>query len=446
MRDKNKLVKWYVCSLNDMESIKMYLEEMALKGWMLEKIRLRSLVFRRYQPQRIRYSVQIFSKTGYNDNGINKKNDEFIKECEGSDWHFVSSFGKIHVFCTTNQDAAEIHIDPETKLKYINLSLIKNSWPSIIFIIIWVENLTLNKGGLRDYTDPMWAIFTCIYTCLIALCLSYFITHTIWYIKARRNISKGKDLPKQGDGLLILITLFVAVAFGLLIFILILSESYLYLIVVSVGAVAVTTLALLNLQFKKIIKTKLRVMFFITIFFLVVLAGGMIQSIYGLTGIIGVGHQDAHGISYSVSGGGVGFSTVYNDPLPLTLSEIGVNTKGIYSKEKDFGGKFFATEIDYSEQSVTDDQPENISYSVYTTKYIWVKDKIIHYYLDGYSYEYMRFPNYKTVNVKGANKVYTAVTDNYYNYLMVYNDKVVFFQSDFYMNKNQIQTAVSKLK
>lgn len=452
MRDINKLVKWYFCALNDLDSIKICLEEMALKGWMLEDIHLRRLKFRRCQPQRIFYTVKAFDRSLASDSGITNANREFVKTCEAVDWHFVSSRGKIQIFCTTNENAVAIQTDPKIELKFINKSMLKRNCSYIPLILILSFDFFVLFGfrSLKLYTDPNTVTLACLWSFTIEVYLVQIIDHIIWYKSAKRAIVKGMEIPMQSYGLMIFTMIFWAIILVVLVIVSIFFENYFFLISIPIILVLVIALVMLNLKVKKIVKTKMSKYVFPFLFLLTVSMVPMLQGIFGLAGIFGVGHQGMHFVSFSTVGG-KGFSTAYNDPLPLTLQDLDVTTNGTFSKERDDMGKFLAQETDYTDNSPIDSNSPSISYSIYITKYRWVYSKITDYYLSGNALEYWRFPNYRVISVNGANKVCASVVSENnktsdYNYLVLYSDEIVFLQSSFEMKNGQIATCVEKLK
>ena len=90
MKNKTKRVFWGFFSL-DYKAMGEYLEEMAEKGWMLEKVGQITAKFRAMEPQKLKFCVDIFKKGGEFAPDDNEESREYRRLCQESGWTFITS-------------------------------------------------------------------------------------------------------------------------------------------------------------------------------------------------------------------------------------------------------------------------------------------------------------------------------------------------------------------
>lgn len=90
MRNKTRRALWGFFSL-DYKAMEDYLEEMAKKGWMLEKIGRFTAKFRAIEPQKLKFYVDVFKKGGILTSENNEEIVEYRKLCQESGWTFITS-------------------------------------------------------------------------------------------------------------------------------------------------------------------------------------------------------------------------------------------------------------------------------------------------------------------------------------------------------------------
>ena len=73
-------------------------------------------------------------------------------------------------------------------------------------------------------------------------------------------------------------------------------------------------------------------------------------------------------------------------------------------------------------------------------------DQVKNYYLNGHASILINFHDYKILTVNGDKVYFTNDYDMFFNYLIVYGNKIVFLHSSFELNQNQLSVAVTKLQ
>lgn len=133
--------KWVIFNFLPYEykSLEEYLENMAVKGWILEDIRGYYLKFTKSEPKTIKYSVDIMDSISFFDGKDTDKALEYREYCKEAGWKFVCESDKIQIYSSELDDIKiDIQTDETEKfntiykasLKYVFLKLI-----TIIFLL-----------------------------------------------------------------------------------------------------------------------------------------------------------------------------------------------------------------------------------------------------------------------------------------------------------------------
>ena len=78
--------------MNDSEAIIAYLEKMARRGWLLEKIHP-CLTFRRIEPENLTYDVTYFSDASVFDPAPTEGQETYIDYCRAAGWELAAVNG-----------------------------------------------------------------------------------------------------------------------------------------------------------------------------------------------------------------------------------------------------------------------------------------------------------------------------------------------------------------
>ena len=117
------------------DALEYYLEQQALKGWILEYVGLRWMRFRKEAPQNLRYCVDIPSvrrKRG----GTNEYLEAYYEMCESAGWNLIGTNTIFHIFTTSDPTLAPIHTDSAVKYEAALSDLRPRMFVTVICIII----------------------------------------------------------------------------------------------------------------------------------------------------------------------------------------------------------------------------------------------------------------------------------------------------------------------
>ncbi|MBP1926147.1 hypothetical protein J2Z76_002011 [Sedimentibacter acidaminivorans] len=194
MSDKKK-VNWGFSKL-EYKLMERYLEEMAMKGWMLEEISSQKAIFTPINPRKIKYCVDIASKTK---KSLFKRDSDFDenynKSCERLGWHFITSYDQIQFFYAENhENTYRIHTDMESEKEFIiNTVWKKETYKSLFYLIcliilsvyIFKFNRKILYYLIRSNDGMIFLLIPMTY-----IMVSYsFISKLIWYFKIESTMS-----------------------------------------------------------------------------------------------------------------------------------------------------------------------------------------------------------------------------------------------------------------
>ncbi|MGL5677847.1 MAG: DUF2812 domain-containing protein, partial [Cellulosilyticaceae bacterium] len=140
----------------DYKALKMYLEEMALKGYELESIgTLGRGKFKKIEPRKIAYCVDLVD---------NQTSEAYEGLCEDSGWQSIKTGNYIRIYkAKEGIEPTPIHTDREIEKKQVIKTLLKTEGWMFLFGIIWLgfgiqEIATLNYYDLFDnfYLQNAW--------------------------------------------------------------------------------------------------------------------------------------------------------------------------------------------------------------------------------------------------------------------------------------------------
>lgn len=156
-------------------ALETYLEEMALKGWMLEKISNLYIKFRKIEPKNIKYTIDIID-------GILEKGDldenlalEYKEKFLNLGWNYSCEFNKLQVFYKENEDRKSIIRKRENKEIQ---ALFHNSLNELILrtvfisFILLIQLKSIFKGeNLNYFTNNASILGLSILVIFISTCL-----------------------------------------------------------------------------------------------------------------------------------------------------------------------------------------------------------------------------------------------------------------------------------
>lgn len=196
MKRQTKRV-WKYFSYRECGAMERYLEEMGERGWHLKALG-GGMLFEVGEPEKMRYSVNVFLKGSTYDTKPETDTKEFVEYCEAAGWEFVCNFGKTCVFRTTDQETVAIETDEENRFRWISKNEFREKLVAVICFLL------LFAMDLRSIALEFDALFN--NRTVIALVLSFLITGSvviefveekIWEVRSRKRLQL-QEVPAYG--------------------------------------------------------------------------------------------------------------------------------------------------------------------------------------------------------------------------------------------------------
>jgi len=192
--------KWVVFNFLPYEykALEKYLEAMALKGWKLQRIRGIYLKFKRVEPKRIKYSVDIMDKVSFLDGKNCDSALEYREYCKAAGWNFVCEREKIQVYCSENEiESIPIHTEEREKFKCIFKASIKYILMSLLNLTMLLFIQYITTIGSIDATFLAYdlQLFSLFFVSLFAIHeIIGLINFIIWLLKGRRSLKRQEEV------------------------------------------------------------------------------------------------------------------------------------------------------------------------------------------------------------------------------------------------------------
>lgn len=195
-----KKKKWVIFNFlpYEYESLEEYLEKMAFKGWVLEDISRCYLKFKKSNPKKLRYSVDILDSISFLDGKDTDRALEYREYCNEAGWDFVCESEKIQIYCSEeNSERINIHTDEIEKFNIIRKASLKYILIKIITAVLLLFSQYISTIGSNDghfLASPLALgslTFVVIFSVYEIISLITFIT---FIIKGKKAISSNKSL------------------------------------------------------------------------------------------------------------------------------------------------------------------------------------------------------------------------------------------------------------
>lgn len=195
---KNSKITFLNFSPFECGAVEEYLEKMAEKGWLLQSINGLFLKFKKIEPQKLKYSVDVLSKISEFDHKDSDLAMEYREYCEAAGWKYLCEKGKVQVFCSeTSSNTISIHTDEKEKFK----SVFKASLYSVISQIALVLLFILNLHTQLFVGNNTFALATNLGILSIVAMMSFIFMASIeitsfiyWAIRNEINLKKNKRM------------------------------------------------------------------------------------------------------------------------------------------------------------------------------------------------------------------------------------------------------------
>ena len=188
-------------SFYDPEAIQRKLEQMAARGWMLQKAGNLFWTYTKIPPQKLRFAVTYFPEASEFDPKPSEKQLEREELCAQDGWRLVLRWDVMQIFCTDREDAVPIDTDPVPQVDNIHRSMKKNVLVAQLAVALSILfSLYVKLSQLRqdpaDYLSDTSRLFTILLNLLLLLAIvSELVFYFRWERRAKEAAEHGVFLP-----------------------------------------------------------------------------------------------------------------------------------------------------------------------------------------------------------------------------------------------------------
>lgn len=457
--------------LSDYEAVEAHLSKMAAKGWRLEAMGDYFWTYRRAEPGRLTYAVTYFPEASSFHPEPTEEQKTFYDYCAAAGWRFVAEWHQMQVFCAEVGTPLPLESDEALKLETIHKAMKKHFLPAYGFLIgLAVLQLTMQYHSLagdpvgylastvRFSTVPMWLM-------LLAFAIWAIGGYYLWYRRSRSAVAVGRGCIHRNGRLQQawqLLLLFSSLILVTAVVVSVSRDPGIRFWALLMGLCPVAVGVSLGLVIKNGLKwsgvPRKRALIFFTLALL--LASAVVTGIVftGFFAVLKSGALDRtpdDTDTFTMPNGTTRTWDIYRDELPLTVEDLdGSVSYTHYSCEREDRESVFLGYLQGRQNSLPDGKsaPE-LYYEVVTVKWPGLYEIC----LNSYSSEYepdddLAFPEPRSLNRTDdeawrADRVYQVYYDKepLGQYLVCYQNKILFLRYDQPLTPAQIETAAAKL-
>lgn len=462
MKDKKRVLSKY--SFYDRTHIQQYLEDMASKGWMLEKITSFYWQFKAIEPQTLHFSINYFPPASEFDAEPSEQLLTIRDYCAHAGWEFVTASAQMQIYCNAQENPTPIETDALVEVETIHKAMKKNFLPSqIVLLILGVLQMILHVNMFRInpigyFTNASNFVATFCWLVVIAMCSLEVFGYLRWYKKARHAAEVDGEFIETPSHRHIILSMLGAVIMVFLLWILTLQSRDMYFVVgvLTAGFVFIFWFTGVVMKWMKRKKVSAKVSRIATV--AISFTCGFLLLVGAIFGMIHAINSDwfaddARQDTYEYQGHTF---NVYHDELPLYIEDLMATDYTRYSTYWEGHETFLLGEYEAFQRPRMDALNEpSLRYDVYYIKWGALYDlclnELIHQYDDRYEDDVpMEWrDNFRAVDAKAwnANIVYQKYTGDTPNeqYILCYDDIIVYLTPGFELIDAQKPIVSEKL-
>ncbi|MBQ2004691.1 MAG: DUF2812 domain-containing protein [Peptococcaceae bacterium] len=462
MKDRKRVLSKY--SFYDRTHIQQYLEDMASKGWMLEKITSFYWQFKAIEPQTLHFSINYFPPASEFDAEPSEQLLTIRDYCAHAGWEFVTASAQMQIYCNAQENPTPIETDALVEVETIHKAMKKNFLPSqIVLLILGILQMILHVNMFRInpigyFTNASNFVATFCWLVVIAMCSLEVFGYLRWYKKARHAAEVDGEFIETPSHRHIILSMLGAVMMVFLLWILTLQSRDMYFVVgvLTAGFVFIFWFTGVVMKWMKRKKVSAKVSRIATV--AISFTCGFLLLVGAIFGMIHAINSDwfaddARQDTYEYQGHTF---NVYHDELPLYIEDLMETDYTQYSTYWEGRETFLLGEYEAFQRPRMDALNEpSLRYDVYYIKWGALYDlclnELIHQYDDRYEDDVpMEWrDNFRAVDAKAwnANIVYQKYTGDTPNeqYILCYDDIIVYLTPGFELTDAQKLIVSEKL-
>lgn len=197
--NKDKKTTNFMYQPYECTAVEEYLENMAEKGWLLERISGYFFTFKKIEPKKLKYSVDTFSKISVLDVDDSDIAIDYREYCRAAGWKYICQVGKIQVFYSSDaENVVPIQTDDEERFRSIFKSSLYNVFTNLLVAVLFGFNLYLQffQGTLEYQLTSNLSLFSGVMILsVIAMNLTSVVSFFLWVIRSKVRERNGEFIP-----------------------------------------------------------------------------------------------------------------------------------------------------------------------------------------------------------------------------------------------------------
>lgn len=198
-------------SFYDHTGMTTHLEEMAQRGWLLDKMSGMFWRYRKAEPQRLRFALVYFPEvTGFEPTKP-EGHSRMEELCAGTGWQLAATAGKFQIYYNEDPDPVELETDPMTQVQVIHRTMKKNFLPTYVIltvtallqIFMQIANLNRDYGlqysGKIYYLSGVSWLMLPVWSALLLFYLLELAKYLLWYRRAKKRAEEGLMTPSPNS-------------------------------------------------------------------------------------------------------------------------------------------------------------------------------------------------------------------------------------------------------
>ncbi|MDO5411227.1 MAG: DUF2812 domain-containing protein [Lachnospiraceae bacterium] len=187
-------------SFFDHAGISRHLEEMASKGWMIEKLTNFTWVYHRIEPKKVKFTVSYYPKASEFDPEPSEEQKIFHEFCLHTGWKLACTSAQLQIFFNERENPVPIETEPTLEVESIHASAKKSFLPSYFLLLL----ISLMNGGLfisgmlgdpiGQFSSPTKLFTGFCFLVLFIICMMELVCYFSWYRKAMKVAEQGAFL------------------------------------------------------------------------------------------------------------------------------------------------------------------------------------------------------------------------------------------------------------
>lgn len=197
--------EYILYSFYDRTGMETHLEQMAAKGWMLEKMGRSFWTYRRMEPRAMRFSIVYFAPASEFDCAPGEEQQTFQDYCAAAGWTLAASWSQMLIFASEADAPTPIETDAAVQVETVHQAMKKNfllSYGLLLALALFqfVRSLSDLWHHLADTLANPAALSTlALWPLLILFCATEISSYFLWRRKARRIADEeGRFTPTRG--------------------------------------------------------------------------------------------------------------------------------------------------------------------------------------------------------------------------------------------------------